>query len=377
MKVSIGLKKKYRISTVLFYRIIVLYSCEGSGAAPAPPLAVCLRSIITLTTGVLSCCCNDLILFMEQTYKIAVAGMGGVGGYYGAHLAKTYEGSPEVSVSFVARGGHLQAIRDNGLLLEKDSGNIVAHADQVTDDPRELGKLDLILLCCKGYDLERFALSFADNITDDTVLLPLLNGVGSTAILQRLFPKAKTLYGCTYLVSRIVSDGVVRMSGDMNQLFFGHPDMDRKELERIEAILGATGVNANIHDDIRLKIWEKFSFISPLATATAGLDSTVDGILENAEHHKALENLMQEIVLLAGHENVALPGDIIDNNMIRLGKMPAGATSSMHNDLRNNKNTELEMLTGYVVSKAMEHGLALPAYNKLYTLLKGRVPPGG
>src|SRR5438105_3789068 len=108
---------------------------------------------------------------MSLPYKIAIAGIGGVGGYYGGLLAHTYQGSDEVEVNFIARGSHMQAIKEKGLQLQRDAGNIIAHPHHVTDSPKELGKLDLIIFSCKYYHLKELAPLFADNITEDTILL--------------------------------------------------------------------------------------------------------------------------------------------------------------------------------------------------------------
>src|ERR1041384_1446569 len=99
---------------------------------------------------------------MSKQYRIAIAGIGGVGGFYGGLPAKTYENSQDVSISFVARGNHMQAIRQSGLKLERNTGTIIGYPQHITDNPGDLGELDLILFCCKAYDLEQLALSFAD-----------------------------------------------------------------------------------------------------------------------------------------------------------------------------------------------------------------------
>lgn len=309
---------------------------------------------------------------MNQPYHIAIAGIGGVGGYYGALLAHTYQSHPALRISFIARGQHMQAIKDNGLLLEREAGNITARPHHITDNPEELGPLDLIIFCCKGYDLPTLAASFASNITANTVLLPLLNGVGATQVLQQLYPQAQVLYGCTYLVSKITEPGTVKMMGEMNQLLLGNPALPQAQLENIETVLKATGANVSLHQNILEKVWEKFSFISPIATATSALDSSIDVIMASPEKKGVLSALMQEILLLAAAEGIHLPPAIINSNLARAAKMPPGATSSMHNDFKNYKNTELEMLTGHVVHQAQKHRLSLPTYAQLYASLKER-----
>jgi 2-dehydropantoate 2-reductase len=309
---------------------------------------------------------------MSRPYKIAIAGIGGIGGYYGGLLADANNASSDIHINFVARGNHMLAIKQKGLQLNRNAGNIIAHPHYITDNPAELGKLDLIIFCCKAYDLQNLAASFSGSITEDTLILPLLNGVDSTEILQSMYPHAKVLYGCTYLFAKIASEGVVNITGDLNQLLFGNPGVGRKGLEKLEAIFKATGVNVAVHDDIRQKIWEKFSFISPMATATSAFNSSVDVILADSNKRNVLNSLMHEIVALSKLEGIALPDNIVDINMSKLEKLPAGATSSMHNDYKNNKNTELRTLTGYVVNQALKYNLDVPTYADLYSLLKSK-----
>lgn len=306
---------------------------------------------------------------MSQPYQITIAGIGGVGGYYGGLLSQAYAHATDVQVNFLARGGHMQAIRNDGLQLLREEGAITVYPHRVADNPSLLPSPDLIIFCCKAYDLEALAFSFAGYITDSTVMLPLLNGVDSKDVLQAIFPNNKVLYGCTYLVSALTGEGSVTVTGAMNQLLFGNPDMNAGDLARIETVLKAMNANVQLHPDIRQKVWEKFSFISPMATATSFFDSSVDQILNNDERNSILNALMREIASLASYEGVQLPEDIFDLNRAKLEKLPAGATSSLHKDFRNNKRTELETLTGYVLRRAGTHGVVLPTYRRLYNEL--------
>ncbi len=307
---------------------------------------------------------------MSQPYKIAIAGIGGVGAFYGGSLAKAYPDPSSVSVNFVARGGHMRAIQQNGLQLQMDNGVVTSWPQAVTDNPATLGKLDLIVFCCKAYDLERFALSFSENIGAGTVLLPLLNGVDSTEVLQHLLPGTEVLYGCTYLFAKRIADGVIKITGDLNQLLLGSAGSDKTEVERIAGIFKATGVNVSANDDIRLKLWEKYSFISPMATATSAFNNSVGELLVDSEKKLTLQQLMEEVVLLSEHKRIGLPGGIIDINSTKLSKLPAEATSSMHNDFKAGNRTELETLTGYVVRESEQLGISVPTYTRLYALLK-------
>src|SRR5688572_23140126 len=110
-------------------------------------------------------------------YRIAVVGIGGVGGFVGAKLAKHYESSNEVEVVFVARGKNEKVIRNNGLKLITNEAEIIARPKAVTHQP--VGVFDLIILCTKNYDLKSATENIKDCIDEKTVIIPLLNGLSA------------------------------------------------------------------------------------------------------------------------------------------------------------------------------------------------------
>ena len=311
---------------------------------------------------------------MNSPYKIAVAGIGGVGGFYGGRLAAFYHRSKEVEINFIARGANLEAIRRNGMELQTDNGSLIAHPHHVTDDPAELGELDLILLCCKTFDLEQFAAMFSGNISDRTYLLPLLNGVDSTYRLQTLFPHARNLYGCVYLISRIISPGVVQASGNVDKLLFGSTDAADGRLDTIERIFTDAGIRAGNHRDIQLKIWEKFSFISPLASLTSYYNCSIGKLLEEVQYKQMLLRLSDEVYAVATGRGIGLPGNTIENNIKKMSGLPYEATSSMHIDFLNHRRTEMDNLTGFVVREAARLGIDVPGYEEVFEGLKSFTP---
>src|SRR6188768_2280430 len=152
--------------------------------------------------------------------KIVVAGIGGVGGYFGGLLAKQYHNS-KTEIFFIARGAHETAIRTIGLKMETGDGNFTVNPAGVFSNPSDVGIADLIIFCTKGYDLEETAISCKLIANSKTILLPLLNGVDASDRLKKIFPGSEVWDGCVYLVSRLASPGVIRESGNIRKLFFG------------------------------------------------------------------------------------------------------------------------------------------------------------
>lgn len=309
---------------------------------------------------------------MQRKYRIAILGIGGVGGFIGGKLAAAYSGSSNFEVIFVTRGANGDAIRENGLKLITDEGEEVIRPDIVTSDPGSVGPVDLVIVATKTYDLENSVGSLSSSITPHTIILPLLNGVDNTEKLQAVAPQSTVLQGCIYLVSKIIAPGVVQQRGAFYALHFGRDIALSTELQHLLELFQKANINAILEDEIQGRIWTKFSFISPVATYTSAHDLTIGKILESTEHTEAIKGLMSELVVLATALNIQLPPDCIEKNLAVMAKLPYEASSSMAADFAAHKSTELETLTGTVVRKAAAHGIPVPAYTSLYQLLRDR-----
>ncbi|GAB3815083.1 ketopantoate reductase family protein [Pontibacter rugosus] len=303
-------------------------------------------------------------------YKIAVVGIGGVGGYYGGKLAKRYADDPGYEITFIARGDHKSKIEKEGLRLELEEGTAFIHPSKVVETPQQLGKQDLIIFCVKSYSLEQVAEQFETNITPATVLLPLLNGVDGIEYLQNRYPEAQTLWGCVYIVSSKTAPGVVKVQGKYNRLVWGNPKLPAEVLQRVKALFEDAGINQEFYDDVENKVWEKFAFISPVASLSSLSDKTMGQLVGQDDLRQQLINLMQEIKLIAAAKGVELPENIVEQNLKVVEKLPHEATSSMQRDFREGNRTELENLTGYIVREGEKAGISTPTYAEVYQQLK-------
>lgn len=306
---------------------------------------------------------------MQKKYRIAILGIGGVGGFIGGKLAASHSHSDDVEVIFIARGDNGEAIKEHGLKLITPSGETTVYPDMVAGAGTAMGEIDLLICCTKTYDLESGVQALSSCITSRTMVLPLLNGIDSTEKLRSLVPSANILQGCIYLVSKLISPGVVQQRGEFHSLHFNGDKALPAELSGLLDLFMKSGINAVVEDNIHEKVWSKFSFISPVATYTSAYDISVGKILESGEHSMAIKTLMAELVGLAKTLDIHLAADVIENNFLVMGKLPYEATSSMHADFAANKPTELETLTGSVVRKAKEKGIRLDAYSDIYQLL--------
>lgn len=305
-----------------------------------------------------------------QPKRIGIIGLGGVGGYYGGKLALAAQALPGYEVIFMMRGEAAKTVAAQGLQVITPSAAFRAHPALVADKPEEIGPLDFLLFCTKGYDLQDAAQQYSACIKPGTIVLPLLNGVENTALLQQLLPQAEVWKGCTYIVSRITAPGQITERGSFNELLFGMPGNARQHW--FTDLLDAADINYTNSSNIDLVIWRKFLFICAIGTMTSYLDLSIGAILEHSEHRATLVALMKEIITLAEASGIA-PGDqVLEETLAKMGSLPYETTSSLHDDFKNHKRTELEALPGYVVRAAKAKGLVVPQHEQIYNELKQR-----
>ncbi len=309
---------------------------------------------------------------MYKPTRIAVLGLGGVGGYLGGKLAALQSSHHDLQVYFIARGENLKAIGSNGLKLITPGGEQLVRPAAVTDRPQELGPLDLILCCVKTYDLEAALAPFAASAGPDTVILPIMNGVDGSERIRKVLPSAEVWEGLIYIVARLTSPGVVSISGSSGGLVFGSEIGTPERLTEVEGLLKSAGIASQRSDQISVAMWEKYLYISPLATLTSYLDLSIGGILGEPRHVETLKALSIELQLIVRAKRIPLKPDFIETTIGKLRSLPPDSTTSMHSDFKNGRKTELDSLTGYVVDLGRRFGLSTPLYSKMFAALRGK-----
>ncbi len=304
--------------------------------------------------------------------KIAFLGLGGVGGFYGGKLAKRYSRTGEVEISFIARGEHLQAIKESGIRITTDEEDFIAKPDMVTDNPSEIGEVDYVIMTTKSYDLKSSIEEIKPCIGEHTVILPLLNGGDITERIREILPDNTIWSGCSYIVSRKTRPGVIRTSGSFHKLLFGYDQGVNEQLIRFEKLLQEADVDANLAGNIREAIWKKFFFISVSASLTSYFDVGFNELVNTEEHLNMTAGMAEEFLKVAKAEGINLGENAVEQVINRSEVLPAGTTTSMHSDFKAGNRTEVETLTGVIVQLAQKHRIYVPLYETVYKALKNR-----
>lgn len=288
--------------------------------------------------------------------KIAVVGSGGVGGYFGGRLAQA-----GCDVAFLARGAHLAAIRENGLRIESPLGDVHLADIRVTDDPRVLDPVDLILFAVKLVDTEATARSISCLFGPNTAIISFQNGVTKDTLLRRMFGERAVMGGVGYIASTIKQPGVIEHIGTMQRLVFG--EYDQVSSERAKKFLSfcrRAAIDAKLSDDIRREIWEKFVFLVGLSGTTTATRQPIGPIRGNAHSRELLLKIMEEVVAVGRAHGVNLPPDFASERLAFCDGLPVEMTSSMHHDLERGKPLELAWLSGAVVDLGEAVRIATP-----------------
>ena len=197
----------------------------------------------------------------------------------------------------------------------------------------------------------------------------MYNGVDAQERIKKIVPDNEVLQGCVYIVSMIFSPGTIRRIGFYEKLFFGSKTASFSKMEELQNIFQKAKIESYLVENIDETVWEKFIFISALASATSYLNQNIGEILSNSESKVTYIELLHEIEDVAQAKGLKLPHDIVAQTIQKLEKSPKEATSSMHRDLLAGKNTEALSLTQFVVNEGKKYGVKTPLYEKIAAVL--------
>ena len=298
--------------------------------------------------------------------RIAVIGAGGIGGPYGASLAKA-----GADVTFVARGAHLAAIRENGLRIEGDRGETHIRPAQATDDIAGIGTVDIVLCCVKLWDLEVVAEQIRAIIGSQTAVIPLQNGIDAAQRLTSILGYDAVMGGMAFVTGAIIAPGLIRQTGTYQRMTFGELDSHVSERgRRLRDLCEAAGFEGVLSRDIMVPVWEKFILLVPLSGLNALTRLPLGKWRDDPDLLALYEGALRETVAVGLAEGVRLRSDIVDKTLAQMRSMPPHHTTSMGNDLIRGNRLELPWFAGKVVELGRRHGVETPVNGFIYAALK-------
>jgi len=297
--------------------------------------------------------------------RIAVMGAGSIGGYFGGMLSL---GGNEVTL--IARGAHLEAIRRRGLQVITDHGEFTVQCD-ATDDPRQAGPVDLVLLTVKTYHNQEAVPAMRPMVGEETMVLCLQNGIDSYESAAQLLGAGRVLPGAAYVDAGLESPGVVRQTGEVVEIVFGELDgVDSPRGELILDTLRMAGIPAQLSNNIKLTLWTKFLFIATTAGVMSLSRQTMAQLMSQPEWRRVILGCMREIEAVGRASGVDLDPNIVQDTVDYIEGSLEEMHASMHADIVAGRPLELEALNGAVVRAGRSTGLPTPVNDVIYAALK-------
>ena len=297
--------------------------------------------------------------------RIAVMGAGSIGGYFGGMLAR---GGSQVIL--LARGPHLTAIKDKGLRIVADEGEFFVHCD-ATDDPAQVGVVDLIFLTVKTYHNPNAIPAMLPMVGRDTVVLCLQNGIDSYQAAAEGVGADKVLPGAAYFGAGLPEPGAVTQTGAVVRIEFGEPDGgDAERGQRILQTLEHSGIPARFNLDIHQTLWSKFLFIATMAGVTTLSRQTMAQLMPRPEWRQVIVGCMQEIAAVGRNSGIRLDPHIVDITIQYIYGSLDQLQASMHSDILAGRPLELEALNGAVFRVGRKINAPTPINDVIYAMLK-------
>ena len=298
--------------------------------------------------------------------RIAILGTGGVGGYYGGLLAQAGH-----DVAFIARGKHLEAIQEHGLRVESVHGDFEVRPALATDDPIQIGPVDLVLVAVKSYDLAAAAKVARPLVGPETALLPLLNGLDAAERLAEAFSPAHVLVGLTHISSSIIAPGVIHQISTVRRITFGERDGSiTPRAERIRDALNSSGAEVVLTSEAEVALWEKFLFIASISGVCCLARQPIGPVMDTPESRQLYVDALGEVATVGQARDVALSPDIVERTLRMTETFPPGTKPSLLVDLEAGRRLELEAMSGTVVRLGHIAGVPTPVHRVIYGALK-------
>ncbi|GHT54956.1 2-dehydropantoate 2-reductase [Bacteroidia bacterium] len=306
---------------------------------------------------------------MTEKTNYLVVGTGGVGGSIAGFLALAGK-----DVTCIARGAHLQAIREHGLKLKSDLKGTQSLKIPAYTSEEFSGKADVIFVCVKGYSIDSIAGLLQKASHKDTLIIPILNVYGTGNKIQSMVNNGATaLDGCIYIVSFVSAPGEITQMGKIFRLVYGERNAAetlratslQSKIQTIQADLTESGIKAVISEDINRDTFVKWSFISAMALTGAYFDVPMREIQKAGEERDVFIGLSTESAEVGRKMGIPVPDDSVAYNLNILDTLDPDSTASLQKDIAKGHESEIDDLLFNMIRMAERNGVKTPTYRKV------------
>lgn len=293
--------------------------------------------------------------------RILVLGAGAIGGYYGGRLVEKGE-----DVTFLVREKRKAHLEKNGLQIQSVFGDFSFQPKLITAN-EEVAPNDLVMVSTKAYHLEAAIEDLKPFVGENTIILPLLNGVAHFDRLREAFGEEKVIGGLCFIETTLAEDGNVAHTSQIDRLVYGaFEKQDTERICQIEQLFQGTKAKFTLSDHIEKEIWQKYLFITTLSGVTSLMRAPIGPIRESDGGEVFIKQLFEEVETIMRKHNAPLDSDIVEKQlkMIRLANYDM--KSSMQRDMEKSGSIEGKHLQGYLLDLAKAYGLDVPYLQTIY-----------
>lgn len=299
--------------------------------------------------------------------KTAILGAGAMGSVIGGTLARA---GHDVVLVDVAKE-IVDAIEQRGLLIEEKAGQEVTVKVKATDDPGQVGLVDLIIVFVKCYHTEMAVHQATPMLGPETIVLSLQNGWGNAALISKLTGPERLLVGVSYHSAVFLAPGHVRHAGQ-GPTYLG--ELDGTLSTRVMAIaklFGSAGIDIIPSPNVLIEIWSKLALNVVTLPTSASIQITADNLLRTSAMEHLMRELLSEVVAVAHALKIALDFEERWNAICTLlNKLAPGTKGSMLQDIERRRQTEIDVINGAIVEAGARFGIATPYNQSMICLIK-------
>jgi 2-dehydropantoate 2-reductase len=316
--------------------------------------------------------------------KICIVGAGAIGGLTGAWFARAGH-----EVVLVARGAHLDALREGGLTLASEGRRETLRV-RASAEPADFGVQDAVFICLKAYSVAAMLPRLKAMVGPETMVVPAINGLPwwyfyreggrfDGAAIDCLDPRRemfaaldpKHIIGCVvHGAAEVTEPGVITHTGG-NRFVVGEPDRSASaRVQRLAAAMNAAGFETPVAQDIRVEVWTKLVgnlSYNPVAALTL---AHMQEINRNAGLLALIRALIVESMRVADAYGVRVPMTVEER--IGITKKLGNSKISMHQDIDKHRPLEIDAIVGAVVELARKAGIATPMIDLVQALIAER-----
>ncbi|APH05430.1 ketopantoate reductase family protein [Bacillus weihaiensis] len=297
--------------------------------------------------------------------RVLVVGAGAVGGYFGGRLVEN-----RVDVTFLVRERRQRELKEKGLVIQSVHGDFTFKPQTIISGQEVPFLFDVILVGTKSYHFKQAIEDISPYVSEETLIIPMLNGIKHLHDLETVFPKRNIAGGLCFVESTVGSKGEILQTSGAHQFVFGERSgQDTERIKKVEELFSGTKATIIKSQTIMKDMWHKYMFITGLSGITTLFRSSI-GPIRNAEYGlEMIQEIFYEIGRIMRVTGAPIDDEIEVSQIKKIKEMDETMKSSMQRDMEKNAQIEADHLQGYLLELAEKHRIETPYLRMIYSNL--------